>query len=318
VISSLLYFYAFLDFLRTPDLGSARLEHQLDEGQSKGIIYSFFASISFCFHISLYLYFDLVVKQKQKISLIVLFGSFSYVFWVSSVYGRDGFVFWSLSFFFYYLLFRKNLPKKYKVRLKRIMIVFGAIFLILFYRLTTSRFESNSYYSSYKNISPVVLSILDYSGQQLRNINTYYNMDINHTYGLYNYPYIYRQFIGVNELDSRREMVQWEIAQNGKPHYYFGFFLKELWIDFGALGTFALTLFYVVAIKFLMKKVRFIQSKYLIYIVYTQFLLMGLFYNKFYFPSANAFLIFILLLVTLENLFYGKKKKGIYYNNYLQ
>jgi oligosaccharide repeat unit polymerase len=318
VISSIIFFYDFVNFIKSPDLGAARLDHQLEEGESKGVVYSFFASISFCFHISLYLYFDLIIKQKQKIALLVLFGSFSYVFWVVSAFGRDGFVFWALSFFFYFILFNNKLSKTFKRKLRRVMLVFGTLFLILFYKISSSRFENHSNYNSNKNVSPVVLSILDYTGQQLKNLNTYYNMDIDHTYGLYNYSYVYRQFIGAKELKKRQEFVQLQIANNGKPHYNFAFFLKELWIDFGRFGTLLICVFYTLIINFLSKKGSFLRSNYLIYITYTQFLLMGLFYNKFYFPSANAFLILILVLVSIESLFYGKKKKSISNFNDLQ
>jgi len=189
----------------------------------------------------------------------------------------------------------------------RIFLIFGILFLFLFLKLSTSRFTDSNYYYGNENLNPVVLSLLDYGGQQLRNANDYYNMDIDHTYGLYNFPYIYRSFIGSNQLKKEKENVQWQIASNGKKHFYFAYYLKELWIDFGAIGTLIVCSLFVTVVSFLSKVKKLIPSSYLIYIVYTQFLLMGLFYNKFYFPSANAYVIFIVLLVLIESLVHGKK-----------
>lgn len=307
IISTFLYLVDFIKFLQTPNLGDARLEHQLEGNESKGFIYSFFATISFSFHINIFLFFDLIKKNKKALGMLVLFASFSYVFWVSSVFGRDGFVFWMISFLFYYLLFKKELSAKIKKKFHRIFLIFGILFLFLFLKLSTSRFTDSNYYYGNENLNPVVLSLLDYGGQQLRNANDYYNMDIDHTYGLYNFPYIYRSFIGSNQLKKEKENVQWQIASNGKKHFYFAYYLKELWIDFGAIGTLIVCSLFVTAVSFLSKVKKLIPSSYLIYIVYTQFLLMGLFYNKFYFPSANAYVIFIVLLVLIESLVYGKK-----------
>ncbi|MEM5539112.1 O-antigen polymerase [Olleya sp. AS48] len=307
IISTFLYLVDFIKFLQTPNLGDARLEHQLEGNESKGFIYSFFATISFSFHINIFLFFDLIKKNKKVLGMIVLFASFSYVFWVSSVFGRDGFVFWMISFLFYYLLFKKELSAKIKKKFHRIFLIFGILFLFLFLKLSSSRFTDSNYYYGNENLNPVVLSLLDYGGQQLRNANDYYNMDIDHTYGLYNFPYIYRSFIGSNQLKKEKENVQWQIASNGKKHFYFAYYLKELWIDFGAIGTLIVCSLFVTVVSFLSKVKKLIPSSYLIYIVYTQFLLMGLFYNKFYFPSANAYVIFIVLLVLIESLVYGKK-----------
>ena len=308
-ISTVLYFSDFLNFIRSPDLGMARLEMQAGEIESRGIIYSFFAAISFSFHINLYLFFDAFLKGDKKISLIALFGSFSYIFWVSSVFGRDGFVFWVISFCFYFYLFKDQVSSKIKYYFSLTFSIIGVLFIVLFIQMSSSRFLGHSKYSNDYNINPVLLSTLDYTGQQLRNINTYYSMaNIDHTYGQYSFSYYFKPFIDSNSLKNSQEKAQIDILKSGKPHFYFAFFLKEIWIDFGAFGALIFTTFIISILNFVFKTVYQFRSIFLLYIVYTQFLITGLFYNKFYFPSANAFLLFIFILIIVENFIYVRKK----------
>lgn len=307
-ISTVLYFQDFLNFINSSDLGLARLEMQTGEIESRGFIYSFFAAISFSFHINLFLFFDLFLKGKKKVSLFPLFGSLSYIFWVSSVFGRDGFVFWIISFIYYFYLFKDQVPYRLKLYFVSTFILIGFGFLFLFIQMSSSRFLEHSKYSNNNNINPVLLSTLDYSGQQLRNINTYYSMDnIHHTYGQYSFSYYFGPFINSNKILNSKEIVQSDILNEGKPHYFFGFFLKELWIDFGNFGAFLFTGIVIYLLNWLFKATFQLRLIFLIYIVYSQFLITGLFYNKFYFPSANAFLLFILILIVIENYIYVRK-----------
>lgn len=317
IISTLLYSFDFISFITTANLGEARLEHQLGEGVSRGFIYSFFATISFSYHLNIYVFFDTVIKGKVKLALLPLLGSFSYVFWVSSVFGRDGLVFWILSFLFFYFIFYKVLNRRLKRFFTRSFVVLGTVFFIFFIKVSSSRFSDHSLYVD-KSVNPVFLSFIDYAGQQLKNAHDYYEMDISHTNGIYNFSFIYRQIYGAAKVKKDMEMVQWEISRKGKKHFYFAFFLKELWVDFGRYGTLLVVGFFIFFISLSLSNKNSIKSKFIIYITYSQFLLMGLFYNKFYLPAANAYLLFIVIIVLIENLINGKQAKSISSRHHLR
>jgi hypothetical protein len=174
-----------------------------------------------------------------------------------------------------------------------VLIILPVLLLVmLFFEITNSRVAADGVYSS------AMLSMLDYIGQQYTNVHAYTANPISHYYGQFNFNYVC-SFFGLDG-DAVVQSARQELAKaSGRPFWYFGYALKELWIDFGFWGTVVILSVVAMVNRFVSGMASF-TWKWTYFQLIILFTFFGVFYNKFYFPSAQAFGLLIIVLAVIR------------------
>jgi len=132
-------------------------------------IYLFLTLGSQFFPIVLLFYFHSISYQSEKIwfNRILLFSSTAYIVNVLTVMGRDGFVLWTMSYIFAFLLYRNILSDYIKKRIRWNLILLLGLFSIVFFAISISRFGDDGLYW-------LVQKLLIYFSQQFGEFNRFY------------------------------------------------------------------------------------------------------------------------------------------------
>lgn len=242
--------------------------------------------------LTMFLFFVNLIRRGSKIVSVLLFiGTFSYPMFVFSYFGRDGFLFWFLSFVSLLYLFNDLINEKVIMRIRKVIIVFGSILFYLFIFITFIRFG---------DIGDSINSILLYLGQQPHVFAELYGFDLTPSSGKVSFSLITKPFMD----DDIPLLFANELGSSFYLSWQFGTLVKEFYIDFGVIGG-VIFLFFIgfVAVCFFFNgKRKDNMIKLFIFFAYSQVVIQGVFYFRQSNDVGNFYLLFLLFLLFIYRL----------------
>lgn len=272
-----------------------------------GILNTFAATSALLYAVVLMMFF-LSLVSKQRISaesVLLLISSFSYVILILAFIGRDGMVYWIMTFVFYYIFFRRFMKRSLKRRVKRVGLITVLVFVLPFTVITAARFGSES--------NEFALAILDYIGQSIINFSDNFQIELASTSGGYRSFPLFSNWFGSSDeiqIQSQIRRVETTVLKGGINYWSFGTYIKSFLYDFGKVGTILLILFISVIEWMALRKAKtkkvFDISNLLVYTVVFQIIGQGVFYFRFYTPGYNFYIILMLALGILLKVRHGR------------
>lgn len=304
---SIIYFMPIVKKMLFVDVSDvASLRNLVAIGENPYITESLFNTIAGTaahFYVLQILFFFLMLLEYRKItflSILVLLSSFSYPMFVLAYMGRDGVLFWFISFLCYYLLFSKYIPFIINKKIKKLVFVLFVPFVCSFLFVTIGRFLFGE---SIGGIGDVLYPVLSYLGQGPINFSELYYTDIR------------KMGYGKNILTLFFNNVNNDtmfLAENyGVFGWVFKTFVSSIYLDFGSILTLLIAvilLFMFRAFYYTDKKKKCFSFSFLImyslfFTIYSQ----GVFYFRQYNRVGNLFIL-TMLLFSFVTLFLPKKK----------
>lgn len=162
---TIIFFIGFdVALLRRGNFNQLRSElimGQLNMGASLGRTIAGTASYYYCLNMLLFFY-SLAFRKDNKYFLILLIvSSSSRIFHALTYMGRDGILFWILSFVFSYQLFKPYLNEESRRVSRKFFTIIGGFAVVLLGAISISRFSNSD--------SGTFLSIVNYFGQPIDN-----------------------------------------------------------------------------------------------------------------------------------------------------
>lgn len=264
------------------------------------IFYYFITFFCQFYPIVILFYFYSVTHTSNSIffNRLLLFSSTGYIINVLASIGRDGFVLWTLSYVFTYILFRKFMTINQKAKMKQLGYYLIGIFSLIFIPITVSRFYTGGDYFS------VINAIISYFGQEFGNFNNIYNTIPNTIDGFSRLFPIFDIGSNKKEALSLLEKNAYYISIYKIDINVFTTFIGDFYLYIEAKILFLLSAFYSIFLYFVFyrnKKVSF--GKIILIVFFSQIPLHGLFYYKLAYVVCNLYMISI---VILSLLFYKK------------
>nr|WP_245837066.1 O-antigen polymerase [Paraferrimonas sedimenticola] len=245
-----------------------------------------------------FIYFSL--NRRRVLSYLLLISSLSYPVYVFAYFGRDGVLFWILSFISVYLLLGNYLQREEVYRIRRLAMVLGFAGMFLFAVITFFRFG---------DINESLQAILSYGGQQFLNFIIYFDLQITHTLGARTFTLFHDIYFSTDYFNTL-EMLKQELAYQNREYmsWEWGTYFKDFYTDYGAFGalTFIFSYSVYICLNFskLHKKTNLLDI--LFYLGVCQFALQGIFYFKYYIYVGNIYVFLILSLPLMSRLFKSK------------
>jgi len=299
---AILFFLPFAYMSLTGDVNQNRINLALGGTSLKdfGIINSIFTLSANLFILNQLCSFINFIPRNGKPNKVkaylLLISSLSYVIYILAYVGRDGVVFWLMSYAFCYLLFRDFLDREVLRKLKFHFALTLTILLIPFFVITIARFSDFE--------SGVGWWILNYGGQQLRNFNDHYLILEQLAHGRLGFPVFVDLFelVTFSEIQALDNDVMFaHFFNNDVFPFVFTTFIGFIMLDFGKIWTLFFLCLFSLSARSILKKVStkgILQfSTLLILTLLYQVVYWGVFYFKQY--ATNYYMIFILLLFAL-------------------
>jgi oligosaccharide repeat unit polymerase len=301
--ASMLFFLPFAYLALSGNIELNRIGFAaLSEGMAKlGIMNSIFSLLANCFILSIIFAFINLATIKGKKNFIkvylLLLSSLSFVVYILAYVGRDGIVYWVMTFIFVFFLFKNIISQNDKRNIYRIFIVIVPVILLIpFIMITYSRFSEKE--------GGVLMAIIVYAGMQISSFNDAYQVSAPLQYGHNAFPAIYDmlKFFGFEISDNlSKTNYQSYFLDEGVAPWQFKTFIGSLLIDFGKYGTLIFLLFMHLSTRAALMKVKrkgiFDFSNLIIFVLLYQTVYWGLFYNRLY--VMNYYIIFMILLALL-------------------
>lgn len=261
-----------------------------------GIFNTLFSLFSNLFILTIFFAFlnftDQDNKRKKIKGYLLLISSFSYVVYVLAYVGRDGIVYWSLTYLFIYLLLKKFISSSIRKKLLYSYLIVVGLLIIPFMIISVARFS--------ETVGGVSWQLLDYAGQQIKNFNDSFYVESPLLNGQFSYPIfsdLFR-FIGFNFERLKVEDIFPYYLSYGVDPWIFKTFIGEYIMDFGKIGTLVFLVIFYFVVKTNLKKVSaegtFSFSSLIFFILFYQMILWGVFYFRFY--SMNLYIIIMVML----------------------
>lgn len=234
------------------------------------------------------------------IALGLLVSSLSYVFNALAFGGRDGVVFWILSFFFCYVLVSRYSTIRPPVAVRILFlcfVIFGGAVLIY---ITAQRFDDYFF------------GVFSYGAMQIDQFNALFSIDPPLYHGWNSFGKIL-SLLGFERSIAPGAYKDYYLSHGVKP-WEFKFFVGSLFRDFGKLGTVALLGSFAIGMLLLFwKKTRFDRAgkvmpleRILALYLYCQVGFMGVFYFK-----HSALNMYLLACLILMGFFWVLRKSGV-------
>ncbi|MCL2312158.1 MAG: oligosaccharide repeat unit polymerase [Firmicutes bacterium] len=256
--------------LTTSDIAAARnaMVYQGDVIVNKTIYNTIAGTAASFYQIPIILFFIYQILGQNKILKILLFiSSTSYIFFVFSAFGRDGIVFWFLSFLGIMGFFNSFLDKKKMKKIFMLLLIGAVIGGIGFMVITFSRFEEAPYNA-----------IISYMGQGIPNFFLAYEADAPIINGA-SFP-LFRALMVLPE-DTDKSVQMYYLERAGTYSWVFGTFLKEFILSLGVVGTVLLGLSMFLIFKTIVRnRSQVTFSSLFVYFLYFQILYQGVFYFR--------------------------------------
>ena len=285
------------------DLREARKLHNnrelFEEGGNSGIFsylasfghhFSFFAVFLFFLHVT---YFP----HRKKIIIFLLLASLAIVLNNLSIMGRDGIVRWILFFGFWFFFFKKELSKRLIKRIFTGAFIILIPLLAVFLAITISRFSGRSH--------DILFYLLDYLGEPVIMFSYNFQQFFDGAFdGRLNFPILFDSSERV-PITNLNDTIYSRHNLNTFPTFVGSFYL-----DFGFLGTFLLALsfksFSWIYTNLPSRNLTF--SRIILFSVFVQIVLLGIFYYMYSSPTTVKAMIFVFLVSVIIQLKYSEIK----------
>lgn len=312
-VFAILFFAPFAFKGLTGNISDNRLDLQYGQEVlgSYGLFNSFFSLVGNLFYISIILCFvnlAMIGRGGSRIRAIMLMlSSGVYVLYVLAYVGRDGFVYWLMSYVFLYLLFRNFLTLSIRKQINRLAFVLASLAFVAFMLITISRFSERG---------SIIISLLDYSGSQIFYFNDHYMVDGPLQMGLINFKNFLEigAFLGFNETPyfNRFEWFSFYKARDVVP-WVFSTYIGSFLFDFGKAGTLFLvatiSLFSYISLRRHEKAGYLAFSNIIIFVMCSQILTWGVFYYRQF--SAGYSLVAMVIISMCFKVSGAHKKKFV-------
>lgn len=232
------------------------------------------------------------LHYSRSYNYLLLFSSTAYIVNVLASVGRDGFVLWSMSYVFSFILFYKYLSveqiRMQKKLFKRLLFVF----LLFFIPITVARFFMNGFKDG-------ILSMFSYFGQQFGNFNNLYNkvdfsllkVDVS-TILLF----LKNEQLASDIISEQRNFYN----QFGIDKFVFATFVGSFCVGIGPLLTLVWASGHAVLNSILISNKKIVPFGKILYItLLAQIPLHGIFYYKLGYSVSNIYVICVILLSIL-------------------
>lgn len=258
-------------------------------------IYNTIAGTSATFYTLQLLFFFIFLVRNNRISYLMLLSSFSYPLFVLAYMGRDGILFWVMTFISFFLLFKNRISKNNVRKLKKILLIISIPFTLIFIIITIGRFVVDEYNQS----ENIVYPILNYLGQGPINFSELYNTDIySSCYGKNLFPIFFEADVAYQYKMEKYSIVPW----------VFKTFVSPIYLDFGPFFTLLIgvILISIYNYTYRLKKQRvFSLSLLIIYTLFFTIYSQGIFYFRQMNVVGN---LYIIVMITLA-FFVGRLPK---------
>lgn len=257
------------------------------------------------FTIPVFLFYLLLLTNIKRSILIMLFiSSLSYPAFVFAYFGRDGVIFWIIAHMSAYLMFKNSYPIKIRKTIKRYVVLFSLLGVGGFLFISFSRFGEGEAF----------ISMMSYLGQPAINFIDIAMFDFENTYGSGSFNLIYSLFSDEDKYSYFLHQLGADIQKS----WVFGTILKNLYVEFGFLGSLVLLLniSLLFIISFLLNSRVINISKLFVFFAYSQIVIQGVFYFRQYNDVGNFYIICLFLLaiigmfISFENTFNLKENKS--------
>lgn len=223
-----------------------------------------------------------LILKNTKTGVLLILSSLSYPVFLLSYLGRDGVLFWSLSFIIAFAVIQNSFEKSTQKKLKIYGYCIVVIFIIAFSIITIKRFGSDG----------ALKSITDYFGQPIINLSKVYGENIPHSNGATSNAPIYTN---LSDNFFNESFLNQKLDRLDSPIWVFGTYLKQLYIDYGTLGTICIISALSVVSFFYTNRSKDLGT-YIFYVFYTTFVAQSIFYFRHYNNAGHIYLIFIFLI----------------------
>lgn len=331
-VLSLIYFLPFAINGLQGDISANRdTQINLEQMSKYGIINTFFSLVGNCFifcQIAGLIELTSSTRKSTVLGYSLILSSLSYYVYILAFVGRDGFVYWTMSAIFSFLLVRHFLPRFERIRVILLFVIIEIIILIPFLKITNSRFGSGVH-SELKiskpfelpqakidgqaaetqrpahgnsNVVYILENIVDYAGQQIANFNDLYVVAPPPRRGGENFPKILQllEQIGIdfNPIYDRSEIEEYYFSKGTVP-WEFSTIIGSFFIDFGMIGTIIVVLFMNSMSLFLQRKVKEKQGFYLSELIIFVLLYQSIYWGVFYFrlSLSNLYILSVLFIL---------------------
>lgn len=256
-----------------------------------GSVFSFFA---------MYLAFYNLIRfpERKKIIIILFLCSTADAITSLSMVGRGGIVRWLLMLLFFYFTFREYINSKLRKSIIKTAGILSLPLLAIFYLITVSRFSDRSH--------SVFLSVIDYLGQPFVYFSYIFDSFFDSTFGgRMNFPFLFP--------DSRLERSVSDLIYTDFRINTFSTFIGSFYKDIGFVMTlsiaFCFWLLFIIMVKYNKKPRAF--YKFVLYIVFSQIIINGVFYFQYTGTTKmRGFIVLVILSILAPLLFpYAFKKK---------
>lgn len=302
---SILYFIPIARSMLFVNIGDiASLRDMVARGEHPFIaetIFNTIAGTAASFYVLQLLFFFLLLLEKKKLTgftVIVLFSSLSYPIFVLAYLGRDGVLFWFISFLSFVLLFRNYLSVIVLKKLKKIAFIVSVPFILIFLIITVGRFIVGG------DSDGVLYPILAYLGQGPVNFAELYYTDVrNMEFGAHIFPLLFSPTEDVGYLLERYDIKTW----------VFKTFVSSIYMDFGSVLTLLIGVLLIILFRLFYQndklKCNLSFSTLILFSLFFTVYSQGVFYFRQYNRIGNLFIIMMLLLAFI---FAFLPKKKIY------
>lgn len=250
------------------------------------------SSYFYCYNILLFFY-SLAFRQDKKCLLILLvISSTSRIFHAFSYMGRDGLLFWILSFLFSFFVFKPYLNKKAKRLIRKVFYIFGTFAIALIGAISFSRFGESD--------EGLFWSLVSYLGQPIDNFASMFHSKYAEWKGL---GALFPLLFGVETTsasDLLKSVDSFEAKYGFKNNVFFSF-VGNMYM---AIGPFFSVIFsYLYCKYFSMKLDRCYTSMSVLVIlmIASQIVVQNYFYWAYYLRVANLLLFSTPLFVLYFN-----------------
>jgi oligosaccharide repeat unit polymerase len=310
-IGALIFFLPFALDALTGDIDANRWDVQSRQEVlgSYGLINSFFSLVGVLFVLSIILAFVNLATIGRGGSRLrataLLTVSAVYIVYILAYVGRDGFVYWTMTFIFFYLMFKDFMLTVDRRRVKRIALILAMPALVTFVLITVGRVSSDAH--------SVLASLLEYSGSQIYSFNDHYLLEAPPMMGLVNFS----QFLELGALLSGSEKevldrIEWyrDYTDYGVRPWIFTTLVGSFLLDFGREGTLLLITFIAACGRITLRRQNkdgiLSFSRLLIFVFLSQIVLWGVFYYRHY--AYGYYLIAMMLIAILFKVFHSQRR----------
>lgn len=236
---------------------------------------------------------------------LLLFSSISYVIYILAYVGRDGSVYWGMSFMFIFLLFKDFLKINVTKKLIKLILFIFILLAIPFSIISIARFSNSDF--------GVIWELVNYMGQMIKNFNDSYLVNAPLTNGSNSFPLFYEWFYNMGLLSQNMEVKietqQFYFLHNDVFPWVFTTFIGSFLIDFGNVGTLILLIILSGISKNIINKINKTNtlnfSNLIIFILLYQNVLWGIFYFRLY--SLNLYILIMIFISIIFKVFIVKK-----------